>query len=154
MWKSSRLAGLVLALLAIQMAVALPRAFRRSASEGWHLVRDFGETPRERRVRNFGAGYVEAIEEIRRTIPPDGAYVLINGHGEVEEGGPIWVKFDLAPRRAVYLGKLADLGNAERVKRRMPRAARWVVIARGTYDPPVLMERFRFVRGLEERGGG
>ena len=112
------------------------------------------ETPRQQRARNFGPGYVQAIEQIRRTIPVDGAYLLINGHGSPEEGGPIWVKFDLAPRRAVYLGKLEDLGNADRLRRRMPRAARWVVIARGVYDPPVLVERYRFVRQLEERTGG
>lgn len=147
-------AKLALALLAIQLAVALPRALLRSAREGWNLIVHRNETTVEQRVRTFGPGYVQAIEQIRRTIPPDGAYLLITGHGEVEEGGPIWVKFDLAPRRAVYLGRLEDLDNADRVRRRMPRAARWVVIASGVYDPPVLVERFRFMKQIEERNGG
>jgi hypothetical protein len=152
--RRSFLATLALALLALQLAVALPRALLRSADEGWHLIVHRNETPYQQRVRTFGPGYVQAIEQIRRTIPPDGAYLLINGHGGVEEGGPIWVKFDLAPRRAVYLGKLEDLGNADRLRRRMPRAARWVVIAHGEYDPPILVERYRFVRQIEERNGG
>src|SRR5688572_9179565 len=92
-------ATLALALLALQLAVALPRALLRSAHEGWNLIVHRQETPFERRVRTYGAGYAQAIEEIRRTIPEDGAYLLINGHGGVEEGGPVWVKFDLAPRR-------------------------------------------------------
>jgi hypothetical protein len=152
--RRSFLARLVLALLAIQLAAALPRALLRSAHEGRDLIVHRNETPLQQRVRTFGPGYVQAIEQIRRTIPPDGAYLLINGHGGVEEGGPIWVKFDLAPRRAVYLGKLEDLGNADRLRRRMPRAARWVVIAHGEYDPPILVERYRFVRQIEERNGG
>lgn len=111
------------------------------------------ETPLQRRERSFGSGYTQAIEQIRRTIPPDGAYLLINGRPDFEEGGPLWVKFDLAPRRAVYLGKLHDLGSADRLRRRTPRAARWVVIAHGPYDPPVLIERYRFIRQIEERNG-
>lgn len=154
MQKPSRLVSLALVLLAIQLTVALPRALLRSAHEGRSLIVNRKETPFQQRVRTFGSGYVEAIEQIRRTIPADGAYLLINGHGGVEEGGPIWVKFDLAPRRAVYVGKLEDLRDADRLRRRTPRAARWVVIARGAYEPPVLVERYRFMRQLEERSGG
>ncbi|HEX3127379.1 MAG TPA: hypothetical protein VH394_08620 [Thermoanaerobaculia bacterium] len=152
--RSSFLATLALALLALQLAVAVPRALLRSAREGSNLLAHWSETPYERRVRTFGPGYAQAIEKIRRTIPVDGAYALINAHPDVEEGGPVWVKFDLAPRRAVYLGKLDEVGSAERLRRRMPRAARWVVITYGAYDPPVLIERFRFIRQIEERKGG
>jgi hypothetical protein len=144
-------ASLALVLLALHLAVSIPRALRRSAQEGRNLIARRHETPYEKRVRNFGPGYAEAIEHIRRRIPPDGAYLLINTHRDFEEGGPLWVKFDLAPRRAVYLGKLDRLGSAERLRRRVPRAARWVVLAHGPYDPPVLVERYRFLRQLETR---
>jgi hypothetical protein len=154
MQKSPFLTRLALALLALHLAVALPRALLRSAREGWGMIVHRNETPFQQRVRTFGPAYVHAIEQIRRTIPPDGAYLLINAHPDVEEGGPIWVKFDLAPRRAVYLGKLQDLGDADRLRRRVPRAARWVVIAYGAYDPPVLVERYRFMRQIRERNGG
>jgi hypothetical protein len=146
-------ATLALALLALQLAVALPLALARSAREGWHLIDHRNETPYDRRVRTFGPAYVEAVEKIRRTIPADGAYLLINANPDAEAGGPIWVKFDLAPRRAVYLGMLDGLGKADRVRRRSPRAARWVVITRGGTDPPILLERRVFLRQLEERTG-
>ena len=152
--RSTFVATLALALLALQLAVAVPRALLRSAREGVNLAVHWNETPYERRVRTFGPAYVQAIDRIRKTIPVDGAYVLVNAHPNVEEGAPVWVKFELAPRRAVYLGKLDKLGTAERVRRRMPRAARWVVITNGAYDPPVLVERFRFIQQFEERTGG
>jgi hypothetical protein len=151
--RRSLLAKLALALFVLYLAVALPRALLRSAHEGREMIAHRKETPFQRRERTYGSGYAKAIEQIRRTIPPDGAYLLINGHPDFEEGGPLWVKFDLAPRRAVYLGKLHDLGNADRLRRRTPRAARWVVIAHGPYEPPVLIERYRFMRQIEERNG-
>ncbi len=136
---------LALVALAVHLAVSLPVTLGRSAWAARRLVDTRNETPRETRIRIFGPGYVKAVEEIRRAIPRDGAYLLVNGHPGEEEGGPLWVKFDLAPRRAVYLGKLRDLGNVERLRRRMPRAARWVVIVHGDYVPPTLIERHRFV---------
>lgn len=152
--RSSFPATLALVLLATHLAVAVPRALLRSAREGRNLIANRHETPFQKRARNFGSGYAEAIERIRRKIPPDGAYLLINTHRDFEEGGPLWIKFDLAPRRAVYLGKLDRLGSAERLRRRLPRAARWVVLAHGPYDPPVLIERHVFMRQLKERTGG
>jgi hypothetical protein len=152
--RSTVFASLALALLALYLAVSIPRALLRSAREVRSLATHRHETPYDKRVRNFGPGYAEAIERIRRKIPPDGAYLLINTHKDFEEGGPLWVKFDLAPRRAVYLGKLDQLGSADRLRRRTPRAARWVVLAHGPYDPPVLMERHRFLQQLGERTGG
>lgn len=152
--RNSPLAWLALALLAVHLGVTLPRALRRSVLEIRNLVEVRHQTPFEKRARNFTPGYVQAIERIRREIPPDGAYLLINAHPDFEEGGPLWIKFDLAPRRAVYLGKLDEIGNARRLRRRMPRAARWVILARGPYEPPVLIERHRFLRELEARTGG
>jgi len=150
----SLLAPLALALLAVQLTVALPWALFRSAREAWHTVVFRHETPFQQRARTFGPGYAVAIEKIRRTIPPDGAYLLVNSHPDLEEGGPLWVKFDLAPRRAIYLGKLGNLQNADRLRRRMPRMARWVVIAHGPYEPPVLIERYRFLQRIRGRKGG
>ncbi len=149
----SLLARLALALLAVQLTVALPWALLRSAREAWHVIVYRHETPFQQRVRTFGLSYTEAVERIRRTIPQDGAYVLINGNPGEEEGGPIWVKFDLAPRRAVYLGKLRDLQDADRLRRRMPRAAHWVVVV-DSNEPPVLFERYRFIQQIRERQGG
>jgi hypothetical protein len=148
----SLLASLAVGLLALQLAVAVPWALRKSAGAGLQMIHVAGETPSAKRARTYGPAYVGAIEEIRRKIPPDGAYVLLNGSPE-DVGAPIWVKFDLAPRRAVYLGNVQDLGNVDRLRRRIPRAARWFVIAYGSYGRPVLVERYKFMRQFRERRG-
>ncbi|HYN23355.1 MAG TPA: hypothetical protein VE078_20535 [Thermoanaerobaculia bacterium] len=145
------LASLALLLLGLHLVVSLPAAVRVSAQKLSHLFWTWGESPREERSRSFGPDYVSAIETIRRTVPRDGAYVLINGDPK-DDGGPLWVKFDLAPRRAVYLGRLREGDDGSRLRKRMPRAARWVVIAYGGYRPPLLLERHELVRRLRERG--
>jgi hypothetical protein len=148
----SLLASLALSLLAVQLAAAVSWALWKSVRDTRAMLIVRNETPIEQRSRTYGPGYTMAIEQIRRTIPPDGAYILINGNPD-EEGGPLWVKFDLAPRRAVYLGKLPELQDVDSLRRRMPRAARWVVIAHGSYEPPILIERYRFVQQIRERHG-
>jgi hypothetical protein len=148
----SLLASIALALLAVQLAAASSWALWKSVREGRAMLALRNETPIQQRSRTYGPDYTMAIERIRRTIPPDGAYLLINGNPD-EEGGPLWVKFDLAPRRAVFLGDLPDLQDVDRLRRRMPRAARWVVIAYGSYETPILIERYRFVQQIRERHG-
>ena len=149
---SSVVARIALGLFAVYLAVSVSHAAYDTARNGRLAYILRGEKPVEERARCYGPGYTERIEAIRRTIPLDGAYILLNANPG-EEGGPLWVKFDLAPRRAVYLGNLEDLGSIERMKRRMPRAARWVVIADGPYSPPVLIERYKFVRAREKKKG-
>jgi hypothetical protein len=150
--RSSVFATLALGLFAAFLAVSLSRAAIETAKNGILVYSLRGETPFQQRARCYGPAYTQEIEAIRRTIPRDGAYLLINGD-PTEHGGPFWVKFDLAPRRAVYLGDLDNLERVERLKRRMPRAARWVVIAYGPYRRPVLIERYKFVQGRKEREG-
>lgn len=148
----SLLALVALGLFTVFLAVSTFRAAFETAKDIALLYQARGETPFQERSRAYGPVYTHEIEVIRRAIPRDGAYILINGRPD-EEGGPLWVKFDLAPRRAVYLGYLGDLGDVERLKKRIPRAARWVVIAYGSYERPVLIERYKFVRSLKEKQG-
>jgi hypothetical protein len=143
-------ATLALGLFAVYLSVSLFRAAIETAKNGILLYSLRGETPFQERARVYGPIYTHAIETIRRTIPRDGAYLLINGDSQIQ-GGQFWVKFDLAPRRAVYLGELDNLESVNRLKKRMPRAARWVVIAYGPYRRPKLIERYKFVQGLQER---
>jgi len=150
--RSRFFATLALGLFAVYLAVSLSRSAIETAKDGILSYALWGETPFQERARCYGPAYTNEIEAIRRTIPRDGAYILINGDPG-EDGGPLWVKFDLAPRRAVYLGYLKDLGSVERMKKRMPRAARWVVIAYGPYRRPVLIERYKFVQARKEREG-
>jgi hypothetical protein len=145
-------ATLALGLFAVYLSVSLFRAAIETAKNGILLYRTRYDTPLQDRSYAYGPVYTHEIEKIRRTIPRDGAYILLNGD-PTEQGGPFWVKFDLAPRRAVYLGDLDNLGPVERLKKRMPRAARWVVIAYGPYRRPVLIERYKFVQERKEREG-
>jgi hypothetical protein len=147
---SRLLANLALAAFLAFLAYAVPVVLLRSLREARAARGTAGESAFQERSRTFGPAYTDAIEALRRTIPRDGAYLLFNGDAQ-EEGGPIWVRFDLAPRRAIFLGRLRDAGSAPRIKRRAPRNARWVVIAYGPYRPPVLLERHEFLQRLPAR---
>jgi len=148
----SLLASLALGLFAVHLIVSVSWAALTSARTVALMVRVRNETPFQERSRSYSPEYAEGIEAIRRAIPRDGAYILVNGTPE-DLGGPLWVKYDLAPRRAVFLGDLGSLGSIDRLRRRMPRAARWVVIAYGSYGRPTVIERYKFVQGLKGRGG-
>jgi hypothetical protein len=137
-----------LTLFAAYLATALPD--RLKLADQWidKAAEHAGETTREQRARFWGENFAQTIEEIRRVIPPDGVYVLVNGDA-VDHGAPIWTRYELAPRRAILVTH-GDLRRPKRVRRRMPASAHWVVVA---YDQhvPVLLDRARFLRHLEER---
>lgn len=139
--------GIALALFLLFLAVSLPVSLGRSARRISTAFRFAGETAYEERARVFGPEYALAIEEIRRLIPRDGVYLLLDGDDQ-ELGGAIWVRFDLAPRRAVFLGFLKDLGSPASFRRRAVREARWVVVGYA-HKPPRLMERSDLLRRLE-----
>ncbi len=110
-----------------------------------------GEDGAAARRRFQGADYMDAIEQIRRTIPPGGEYLLVDG-GEERQAAPLWVRFDLAPRRARLVGALRDLPDPDQLAERMPASSRWVVIA--FYGrPPVLIDRETFLLQLRGASG-
>jgi hypothetical protein len=104
-----------------------------------------GESALAERSREFGAPYARRIEEIRRLIPSDptaGVYGLVDGDGDgngIEIGGALWVRFDLAPRRAVYLGLRKNLPGPGELRRRLPPGVRWIVIGHAA-GPPEMMD--------------
>ena len=118
----------------------------------WEQVADgvphLGESPAAARRRTLGAPYAEAIEGIRRALPPGFAYVLINAEDK-DEGGPLWIRFDLAPHPALFLGRLSRL--PPRVRRAFPRGPQPVVLAFGG-EPPRLIERNEFLAWFEAPG--
>jgi hypothetical protein len=144
-------ATVALALFALFLAIAVPRALGRSYHRILDACHHAGETPAEARERVFGLAYTAAVDGIRRTIPPDGSYLLVNGERR-DEGGPYWVRYDLAPRRALFLGRLRAL-RQRNLRTQLTREARWVVIAYAD-GPPVVMERWRFVAWLADHRRG
>jgi hypothetical protein len=149
------LSALALAAFALFLATSVPVALATSASRllsALRVARQAGDDPYEARLRSFGLPYVETLETIRRTIPPNGVYALVDGEDDVE-GSPLWVRHDLAPRKAIYLGKMRELPSVQRLQRRLPGRARWVIVAHAGNRAPVLVERYRFLRELEARRG-
>ena len=133
-------------LLAAGVAAALNAGVRLGQAVA--LVGEDGAAAR-RRVK--GGDYMDAIEQIRRTIPRDGEYLIVDA-GEERQGAALWVRFDLAPRRARLVGALRDRPDPDRLAARMPESSRWVVIA--LYgQPPILIDRETFLLRLREAGG-
>lgn len=117
----------------LENAVSLVSSARRNARLG----------AAEARRDLLGAAYVQRLEEIRRLIPEDEAYFLVNG-GTVEEGSHLWVRYELAPRRTLLVGDLSGSRPSHlRLVRRHP--LRWVVIAYPPGTPARVLPRQRFL---------
>jgi hypothetical protein len=143
-------ARIVLGFVAVHVVVAGSLALARSARHLHQAVQALGEDPAAARRRIFGAEYVAAIERMRRAIPPDGAYWLVDAQPS-EQGALYWIRFDLAPRRAELLGRLDELPPAAELRRRRARGARLVVVAYGRERPPRLLYRSELLRWREEQ---
>lgn len=141
---------LALCLLGLHVAASLVPAARIGAGQIRDAFRYAGEDPASARRRVFGEAYTAEIERIRRTLPPFAPYLLVDG-AMPEEVGAFWVRFDLAPRRALMLGPWEELPPAHRLRGRLPGGPVWVVIAHRSGKPPQLVDRWTFLRLLEER---
>jgi hypothetical protein len=148
--------AVALGLLGLFVVTAIPPAALHTGTRVVQAARQAGEDLAGAWRRVQGADYVAAVERIRRTIPRDGEYLLVNGAAEWQ-GGPYWVRFDLAPRRARYLGLLSELAGRDllgnRLAERLPAGPRWVVVAFPDRQPPLLIEREAFLRQLRSSGG-
>ncbi|HVT59720.1 MAG TPA: hypothetical protein VHR45_15135 [Thermoanaerobaculia bacterium] len=140
--------GLFCFFLAAALPPALGRAFIHLGEVSLHARED----PLAARARCLGAAFVGAVEEIRHELGPDEDYLLVEG-GDPRAGGALWVRYELAPRRAVFLGKLGDLPPPRRLRGILAANLHHVVVAYGPGRPPVLFERYRFMAALERRLG-
>jgi hypothetical protein len=131
-------------LFGLFLVAAVPQAVQRAAGMLRYASRLGGESPVTARARFSGDAYVHAIDEIRSALPIDRPYVLVEA-GRPQDGGVYWVRWDLAPRRAVYLGQLAELSDAVRSRRPFIAPLRQVVVSYGPGQPPRLVEWDRFV---------
>ena len=145
--------AVALGVFAIYLGFAAPPAVSRTARWVVQAVSVAGEDLAAARRRSLGEPWVAAIAEIRRRIPPDGEYLLVNG-GLEWEGGPYWVRFDLAPRRARFLGLWSELPENGVRRLLLPSSSRWVIIAFREPQPPILMQREDFLRALDRSHGG
>lgn len=145
--------AVALGLLGLFLVTSLPPAVFHMGARVVQAAAQAGEDSAGAWRRIQGDAYVDAIEQIRRTLPRNGEYLLVNGAAEWQ-GGPYWVRFDLAPRRARYLGLLSELApRGGGLAERLPAGPGWVVIAFPDRQPPLLIEREAFLRQLELLGG-
>ena len=136
--------GLLASYLVVTVPTSLVQAVRHVRDDVHHLR----ESAVEARGRVFGAEFVAGIERIREALGPDEPYLLIDG-GAPQEGAALWVRYELAPRPALFFrDPRAD--DAQWLRKRIPRAVRWVVVAPGGRKPPVLYRRYQYVQELEQ----
>jgi hypothetical protein len=140
----SVLRAVALAVFALYFAQAIPPTLLRCVRWTRQAIAMAGEDSLAERRRFLTPPYVARIETIRRAIPRDGEYLLVDGGTELE-GGAYWVRFELAPRRARYLGRLSELPAASILRRTMPQGPRWLVISFRDPVPPILLERETFL---------
>lgn len=88
-------------------------------------------------ARMSGGEYAAAIEAIARRLPPDATYGLIDAV-HLREGGGYWVRHDLAPRRAVYLGSLAEVAERPEGARELLARGLPLIVAHGSPGAPEL----------------
>jgi hypothetical protein len=139
-----------LALLAISLLAALPLTALRVGRRILEVVPLAGENARGAHARVLGVSAAHALDSIRRTIPPGGEYLLLDGGAEWQ-GATYWVRFELAPRRARYAGRLAEIAESGH-EWSLPAGPRWVVIA-FPHDPAVLLDRNDFLRRMDTKHG-
>lgn len=133
--------GLVVlaAFLVLRLPAALEDSWRR-VKDGW---RDRNLDADSALALMRGREYVAAIQGIRSVLPADSEYLLLEGPG----GVGVFVRFDLAPRRAINGGELRDVGvNVTPLK--AASLPEWTVVPR--LEPPG--PRIVRTRAIAERG--
>lgn len=124
-----------LVLVAVYLLIAIPVGVRKTFLLLRAAAKTVGEPVEALRPRIFGRGYVATVDEIRRVIPEDEPYLL----SELDErDSRLWVRFDLLPRRAIFLrnGESPEEGFDCWLAQ-----VRWEVVATGINRPPLLRER-------------
>jgi hypothetical protein len=125
-----RLAPLVgLVALVTFLILRLPAALADSWSRVTAAWRDRALDADSALAQVRGSEYVTAIHRIREELPADSEYLLLTAAG----GADVFVRFDLAPRRAIFGGEPKDVAyNVTPAKlRTLPE---WTIIPR--LDPP------------------
>jgi len=136
-------------LLGLFLAAAVPQALFHAGRKVVEAA-NAHESLAQARARVYGEDYTRAVDRIRDELPEDAAYLLVEG-GRPGSGGAAWVRYDLAPRRAVYLGRLDELTSGERMRRRLAANLRQVVVTFDAGVPPRLYERYRFLQEIDRR---
>lgn len=93
--------------LAAFLVLRLPAAIADSWSRVRGAWRDRGLDADSALAQLRGPEYVAAIHRIREMLPPDSEYLLLSA----SSGADVFVRFDLAPRRAIFGGRPEDIAD-------------------------------------------
>jgi hypothetical protein len=133
-----------LAALAVFLTVRIPNALVASwkrVTAAWH---DRALNADESLAIFRGPDYVAAIQRFREELPADSEYLLLTAAG----GADVFVRFDLAPRRAIFGGEPKDVAyNVTAAK--LHALPEWTIIPRLDSPGPRLVK----TRLLAEKGG-
>ncbi len=135
-----------LGLAALYVAAALPLALVRAEAHVALALREAGEPDGAALARVEGAAFADAIAAIRRTVPEDEPYLIV-AENAPEEGDENWVRYELAPRRAILVRGRPR--SARALRQRVPAGVRWVVVTRGKGAPPSLVPQPDYFQSLE-----
>jgi len=147
---SSFLRAFALGLFLLFLATAVPPAVLQSGGRVLWAILRAREGPLEARQRFLGKPWTQAIDEIRREIPRDGEYLLVCGQASEDT---YWVRFELAPRRALFPGCWSRLPRNAAWLRNPAAVPPWVVVAFEEPRPPILLTREGFLRRLDRAQG-
>jgi hypothetical protein len=150
----SVLRALALALFAAALVLAVPEAAEIAGKRIVLAVSRLGEDSHQARRRFLGPDYVAAVDEIRRVIPPGGEYLLADG-GTERQGAAVFLRYELAPRRARFVGRLRDVRDPAQWASKFPPGSpgpRWVVVAYPG-KPAALVDRADFPCWVEAAVG-
>lgn len=136
--------GVALAALVLFLAASLPGALDASRSRLKSAGRERALDADEALATLRGQDYVAAIRRIRDVLPEDSEYLLLVG---TPGGADVFVRFDLAPRRAVSGGAIADIPHNVTLSRLHALPA-WTVVPRLDGPGPRLVA----TRLLAEKG--
>ena len=143
----SVLRAVVLLLFGLFLLTALPR-FVRLAYLRIEGVLFQAPAPGEVRRLVLGPDVAAAYDRIREAIPRDGEYVLIEGV-DPREGSIFWVRYELAPRKALFLGSWEQLPASDEVRRLWPPGARYAVVSSSQGYAPALLEQRELLADLD-----
>jgi hypothetical protein len=133
---------LAIAAIAAHVAASARGCIGRIA-ERWESARERSqETFVEALARTRGAPYARAIENARERIPRNASYALVQV-SDVQDARFL-VRYDLAPRRAVFLGRVEELAGPAAAS--LDPEVLWVVVARLGDEGPLLLP----VSGFED----
>ncbi len=131
----------------------MPLAAYRAARHASLAIDEAEETEAAARARVHGKAFTAAVDAIRRAVPADADYLLIDASPPAE-GRALWVRYDLAPRRVILVREEPDRRRSARwLRQHVPGGIRWVVALDGD-EPPALAERFQYFAAREQSERG